>query len=52
MLNLQKNKIEFSGKRGKDLLELMDKDIKILNLKALYKSGKLTENNLSEFLPR
>ena len=52
MLNLQKNKIELSGKRGTDLLELMDKDIKILNLKALYKSSKLTENNLSEFLPR
>lgn len=45
-------RVEFSGKRGTDLLELMDKDIKILNLKALYKSGKLTENNLSEFLPR
>lgn len=45
-------RVEFSGKRGTDLLKLMDKDIKILNLKALYKSGKLTENNLSEFLPR
>lgn len=45
-------KVEFQGKRGTDLLELMDKEIKILNLKALYKSGSLTEENLSEFLPR
>lgn len=45
-------KVEFSAKRGTDLLKLMDKDIKLLDLKALYKSGKLTENNLSDFLPR
>ena len=45
-------KVEFQGKRGTDLLELMDKEIKILDLKALYKSGSLTEENLSEFLPR
>lgn len=45
-------KVEFQGKRGTDLLELMDKEIKILNLKALYKSGSLTEENLPEFLPR
>ena len=43
-------RVDFSGKRGTDLLELMDKDIKILNLKALYKSGELTESNLFEFL--
>ena len=45
-------RVDFSGKRGTDLLELMDKDIKILNLKALYKSGELTESNLFEFLPQ
>ena len=45
-------KVDFQGKRGTDLLELMDKEIKILELKALYKSGSLTEENLSEFLPR
>ena len=45
-------KVDFQGKRGTDLLELMDKEIKILDLKALYKSGSLTEENLSEFLPR
>jgi hypothetical protein len=45
-------KVEFSGKRGTDLLQMMDKDIKILNLKALYKSGELTESNLFEFLPQ
>ena len=45
-------KVEFQGKRGTGLLELMDKEIKILELKALYKSGSLTEENLSEFLPR
>ena len=45
-------KVEFQGKRGTDLLELMDKEIKILDLKALYKSGSLTEENLSEFRPR
>lgn len=44
-------KVDFQGKRGTDLLELMDKEIKILELKALYKSGSLTEENLSEFLP-
>ena len=44
-------KVDFQGKRGTDLLELMDKEIKILDLKALYKSGSLTEENLSEFLP-
>ena len=41
-------KVEFSGKRGTDLLQMMDKDIKILYLKALYKLGKLTEDNLPQ----
>lgn len=45
-------KVDFSGKRGTDLLQLMDKNIKIMNLKALYKSGELTEKNLSDYLPR
>ena len=45
-------KVDFSGKRGTDLLQLMDKNIKIMNLKALYKSGELTEKNLSDYLSR
>ena len=45
-------KVDFSDKRGTDLLQLMDKNIKIMNLKVLYKSGELTEKNLSDYLPR
>lgn len=44
--------VYFQGKRGTDLLELMDKEIKILKLKDLYKSGELTAANLSNYLPK
>ena len=34
-------KVDFSGKRGTDLLQLMDKNIKIMNLRPFINRGNL-----------
>ena len=43
-------KVNFEGKRGTDLLKLMDKNIKILDLQSYFLSGELNENNWSDFI--
>lgn len=43
-------KIEFEALKGTKLLKLIDDRIRILNLKAYYKAGKLNADNWQDFI--